>query len=178
MFHCVPVGRDEGKFNEINMLCASLSACSNVPPFLWVWTRLCLPNLPEPLNIVKYFAIRLPLYILWNIGTNIVKVVKTPLKSTTCCVPVERNIAEHTEQSTFVLTSVNIIIISLLLSLKRSEQKIETKKKPTEVGSFDQWPDHLLTTVNTFCKACFVATRSKSASVAFSHFFTRSAIAS
>ena len=129
MFHCVPVGRDEGKCNEINMLCASLSACSNVPPQIWVWTKRCLSILPEPLNIVKYFAIRLPLYILWNNGTNILKVVKKPLESTTCCVPVERNIAEQAEQNTFVLTSVNnIIIISLLLSLKDRNKNRDKEK--------------------------------------------------
>ena len=177
MFHCVPVGRDEGKCNEINMLGASLSACSNVPPRIWVWTKRCLSILPEPLNIVKYFAIRLPLYILWNNGTNILKVVKKPLESTTCCVPVERNIAEQAEQNTFVLTSVNNIIISLLLSLKVIN-KIKTKKKPTEVGWLEALGAYLLTAVNTACKACFVATRSKSASVAFSHFLIKSAIPS
>lgn len=160
------------------MLCASLSACSNVPPRIWVWTKRCLSNLPESLNIVKYFAIRLPLYILWNNGTNILKVVKKPLESTTCCVPVERNIAEQAEQNTFVLTSVNnIIIIPLLLSLKVID-KIETKKKPTEVGWLEALVAYLLTAVNTAFNACFVATRSKSASVAFSHFLIRSAICS
>ena len=135
MFHCVPVGRDEGKCNEINVLRASLSACSNVPPKIWVWTKRCLSILPEPLNIVKYFAIRLPLYILWNNGTNILKVVKKPLESTTCCVPVERNIAEQAEQNTFVLTSVNniIIIISLLLSLK-DRNKNQDKEKAHRSG--------------------------------------------
>lgn len=165
------------------MLCASLSACSNVPPRIWVWTKLCLSNLPESLNIVKYFAIRLPLYILWNIGTMILKVVKKPLESTTCLCSSEWNIAEQLEQHTFVLTSANklvsnnIIIISLLLSLKVID-KIKTKKKPTEVGWLEALVAYLLTAVNTAFNACFVATRSKSASVAFSHFLIRSAICS
>jgi hypothetical protein len=61
-------------------------------------------------------------------------VVKKPLKSTTCCVPVERNIVEQAEQNTFVLTCVNnIIIIPLLLSLK-GWNKNQDKEKAHRSG--------------------------------------------
>lgn len=162
-------------------------SCSIVPCFERPNQGSLSLNLPEPLNIVKYFAIRLPLYILWNNGTLVLKVVKKPLKSTTCLCSSKWNIAEQLEQNTFVLTCTTfvlhvaclciIIIISLLLSLKVIN-KIKTKKKPTEVGWFNQLPDHLLTAVNTACNALAVSTMSKSASVAFSHFLIKSAICS
>jgi hypothetical protein len=63
----------------------------------------------------------------------ILKRGKKPLESTTCLCSSEWNIAEQLEHNTFVLTSVNIIIIPLLLSLK-DRNKNQDKEKAHRSG--------------------------------------------